>query len=144
MKLTKKEERKRKRKRKRKVSQHHERGPDDNDRSSCPPFAVNSTPSAHTFFSCSFCQRACPSLLSQLFRLQPHCHALTPRTCVAQGAHCLCLAPKKVIRYTSLEHCTCTGHVHSILIFDTIFLTPTFQPASTMCRSTTSSERPFG
>ena len=56
---------------------------------------VNSAPSAHTFSSCSFCQRACPSLLSQLFRLQPHSHALTPRTRVAQGAHCLCLAPKQ-------------------------------------------------
>ena len=33
--------------------------------------SVNSTPSAHTFFSCSFCQRACPSLLSLSFRLQP-------------------------------------------------------------------------
>ena len=32
---------------------------------------VISTPTAHTFFSCAFCQRACPSLLSQLsFRLQ--------------------------------------------------------------------------
>ena len=39
---------------------------------------VNSTPSAHTFFSCSFCQRACPTLLSQSLRLQPHCHALDP------------------------------------------------------------------
>ena len=39
---------------------------------------VNSTPSAHTSFSCS----------------QPHSHALTPRTRVAQGAHCLCLSPK--------------------------------------------------
>ena len=28
-------------------------------------------------------------------RLQPHSHALTPRTRVAQGAHCLCLAPKQ-------------------------------------------------
>ena len=31
--------------------------------------SVNSTPSAHTFLSCSFCQRACPGLLSELFRL---------------------------------------------------------------------------
>ena len=31
------------------------------------------------FFSCAFCQRACPSLLSQLSRYtQPHSHALTP------------------------------------------------------------------
>ena len=29
---------------------------------------VNSTPSAHTFPSCALCQRACPSLLSQLSR----------------------------------------------------------------------------
>ena len=55
---------------------------------------VNNTPSAYTFFSRSFCQRACPSLLSQLFRLQPHSHALTPRTRVAQGAHWLCRASK--------------------------------------------------
>ena len=27
----------------------------------------NSTPTAHTFFSCTVCQRACPSLLSQLY-----------------------------------------------------------------------------
>ena len=38
------------------------------------------TPAAYTFFSCLFCQRACPSLLSQVFGLQPHSHALTPRT----------------------------------------------------------------
>ena len=81
------------------------------------------------------------SLLPQLFRFQPHCHVLTPRTRVAQGAHCLCLAQKRhtssrnVIRYTSLEH--------SFLLFDTIFLTSTFQPPSTLCRSTTSSEWRF-
>ena len=35
-----------------------------------------------------FCQRACPSLLSQLsFKLQSSRHALTSRTCVAQGQH---------------------------------------------------------
>ena len=56
---------------------------------------VNSTPSAHTFFSCSFCQRACLRLLSQLFRLQQHSHALTPRTRVARGANWLCRASKK-------------------------------------------------
>ena len=64
-------------------------------------FAHNSRPSAHTFFSCAFCQRACPSQLSQLSRyVRPHSHALTPRTRVAQGsrtqgAHCLCLAPRQ-------------------------------------------------
>ena len=73
----------------------------------------------HTFLSCAFCQRACPSLLSQLFRLQPHSHARTPPTRVAQGAHCFCLAEnshtssRNVIRYTSLEHNTDTRHVHS-------------------------------
>ena len=41
---------------------------------------VNSTPTVHTFFPCAFCQRACPSLLSQLSgHIQPHSHALTPR-----------------------------------------------------------------
>ena len=39
---------------------------------------------------------------------------------------------RNVIRYTLLEHYTNTGHVHSSLIFDTIFLTSTFQPASTV------------
>ena len=32
------------------------------------------------------------------------------------------------------------GNVHSFLIFDTIFFTSTLQPASTLPRSTTSSE----
>ena len=49
---------------------------------------VKSTPIAHTFFSCALCQRACPSLLSQLFfRLQSPCHTLTSRTRVAQAQH---------------------------------------------------------
>ena len=49
---------------------------------------ATSTPTAHTFFSCAFCQRACPSLLSQLsFRLQSSRHALTSRTCAAQAQH---------------------------------------------------------
>ena len=71
--------------------------------------------------------------------------ATLSRTCVAQ-AHGLCLAQNRhtssrsVIRYTSPEHCTPTGHAHSFLIFDTIFLTSTYQPASTLRRSTTSSE----
>ena len=61
---------------------------------------VNSTPTAHTFFSCAFCQRACPSLLSQLARyIQPHSQALTPRTHTRgprnHGAFCQCLAPKQ-------------------------------------------------
>ena len=48
---------------------------------------VISTLTAHTFFSCALCQRACPSLLSQLFsRLQSSRHALTSRTRVAQGS----------------------------------------------------------
>ena len=47
---------------------------------------ANSTPSAHTFFSCTVCQRACPSLLSQLYsHLVTWRHTLTPRTRVAQG-----------------------------------------------------------
>ena len=67
--------------------------------------------------------------------VQPHGHAQTPRTRVAQ-AHGLCLAQNRhtssrsVIRYTSLEHYTYTGHAHSSLVFDTIFLTSTYQPAS--------------
>ena len=59
---------------------------------------LNSTPSAHTFISCAFCQRACPSLLSQLTRyMQPRSHALIPRTAWLKhhGAHSLCLAPKQ-------------------------------------------------
>ena len=60
--------------------------------------------------------------------------------------HIVCVLPqnchtssRNVTRYTSLEHYTYTGHVHSFLIFETIFLTSTFQPASTLRRSTTSS-----
>ena len=50
--------------------------------------SVTSTPTAHTFFSCAFCQRALPSLLSQLsFRLQSSRHAVTSRTCAAQAQH---------------------------------------------------------
>ena len=49
---------------------------------------VTSTPTAHTFFSCAFCQRACPSLFSPLsFRLESYRHTLTSRTCVAQAQH---------------------------------------------------------
>ena len=33
-----------------------------------------------TRFSGSFCQRTCPSLLSQLFRLQSHCHRVSRST----------------------------------------------------------------
>ena len=51
---------------------------------------------------------------------------------------------RNVIRRTSLEHCTYTGRVHSFLIFDTIFFTSTCQPASTLRRSTTTSEWRFG
>ena len=90
---------------------------------------VNSTPSAHTFFSCACWQRACPSLLSQLSRyVQPHSHALTPRTRVAQDSRWTLsvsctknshTSSRKVIRYTSLDY---TEHVHSFLIFDTVFL----------------------
>ena len=74
----------------------------------------------------------------------------THRVAQDRGAHCLCLtqtrhiSSRNGIRYTSLEHHTYTGRMHSFLIFDTIFLTSTFQPASTLHRSTTSSEWRFG
>ena len=111
------------------------------------------TPTAHTFFSCTFCELACPSLLSQLFRwLQPHCHALTPRTRVAQAQHeaHLCVSSKKVsssllaMSYTAplITPGTCTPSL-SLTIFLT-YLTYTSQRASTLCRSTTSSESCFG
>ena len=77
---------------------------------------VTRTPTAHTLFSCAFCQRACPSLLSQLsFRLQSSRHALTSRTCAAQAQHealRIVSCPKSshllrnVIRHTALEHYT--------------------------------------
>ena len=69
------------------------------------------------------------SLLSQLSKYtQPHCHALTPHTRVAHGKHCVCLAQN---RLASL-YVTPPGHRAS-----------TFQPASTLCRSTTSYEWRF-
>ena len=86
---------------------------------------VTSTPTAHTFFSCAFCQRPCPSLLSLLsFRLQSSRHALTSRTCVAQAQHealPLCVAQHRHIssRIRALEHYT--WHVHSFP--DTNYLT---------------------
>ena len=73
---------------------------------------VTSTPTAHTFFSCAFCQRACPSLLSQLsFRLQSSRHALTSRTCVAQAQHealRIVFGPKSshLIAQCHTSHCT--------------------------------------
>ena len=93
---------------------------------------VKSTLIAHTFFSCALCQRACPSLLSQLFfALQSSRHALTSRTRVAQAQHEVLrsvscpknrhISSRNVIRYTSLEHDTCTWHVHSFP--DTNYLT---------------------
>ena len=111
---------------------------------------VISTPTAHTFFPCALCQRACPSLLSRLiFILQSSCHALTSRTRVAQGPSTtwsfayLCLAQNRhissrnVIRYTSLEHYTYTWHVRSFT--DTTylaFLGSFSRWASTLRRST--------
>ena len=89
---------------------------------------------AHIFFSCAFCQRACPSLLSQLCRwIQPHSRALTPHT-----------SSRNVSRHTSLDH---TEHAHSLLIFDVIFLTclsSTSQRAWTPRRSTIQVEWRFG
>ena len=76
-----------------------------------------------------FFQRACPSLLSQLSRyVQPHSHALSPRTAwlktqgtlfvsCAENSHS---SSRNFIRCTSLD---CTEHGHSFLIFDTVFFT---------------------
>ena len=71
---------------------------------------VISTPTAHTFFSCAFCQRACPSLLSPLsFRLQSSRHALTSRTCVAQAQHealRIVSCPKIVTSHRAMSYVT--------------------------------------
>ena len=93
---------------------HHFFGPDETLRlleilsSGNRRRGVKSTPIAHTFFSCAFCQRACPSLLSQLFfKLQSSRDALTSRTRVAQAQN-RHISSRNVIRYTSLVHCTYT------------------------------------
>ena len=55
---------------------------------------INSTPTTHMFFSC-----ACPSLLSQLFRyIQPHSHALIPRTAWLKiTEHIVGVLPQKTV-----------------------------------------------
>ena len=71
--------------------------------------SVNSTLSVHTFFSCAFCQRACPSLLSQLSRwIQPQSHALTPRTRVARDSRSTLFVscPKTVTPRRAMSHVT--------------------------------------
>ena len=86
-------------------------------------WSVISTPTAHTFFSCALCQRACSSLLSQLFfRLQPSRHALIRVAQSTMWSFAYCVLPKNrhissrnVIRCTSLEHYTYTWHMHSFL-----------------------------
>ena len=74
--------------------------------------------------------RACPSLLSQLSRCtQPHSHALTPRTRVAQDSKSTLFVSCPKNSHTSSRNVTrCTSHdntehVHTFLIFDTVFLT---------------------
>ena len=66
---------------------------------------VNSTPTRHTFSSCAFCQRACPSFLSQLSRYtQPHRHALTPRTARLKiTEHIVGVLPQKQSHF--IAHC---------------------------------------
>ena len=68
---------------------------------------VNSTPTALTFFSNAHVVSVLvPRLLSQLSRLQPHCHALTPRIRVAQGAHLFVSCPKTVALHRAVSYVT--------------------------------------
>ena len=108
---------------------------------------VNSTSSAHTFFSCA-------QLVSAVVRVSCPVVVITgthPRTCVGQGRKApdcsatLCPAQNRhassrnAIRYTSLEHLHLTSHVHSFLDTDTtylIFLRSSFPRDTTLRRST--------
>ena len=99
-----------------------------------PTTCVTSTPTAHTFFSCSVCLsvlvpaccRSCPGGYSHIVTHWPHAHAKYIICVLHKNCH---TSSRNVIRYTSLDY---TGHVHSFLIFDTIFptyLTSTCQRA---------------
>ena len=102
--------------------------------------SVIRTPAAHTFFLSSR-------------KLQPHCHALTPRTRVVQAQHeaHLCVSPKKMfssplaMSYTAplTTPGTCTPSL-SLTQSSSPTSHPLSQRASTLCRSTTSSEWRFG
>ena len=61
---------------------------------------------AHFFFSYSFCQRACPSLLSQLFRLLPHSHSLTPRHTRGSRSTLFVFCPKTVTPHLAMSYVT--------------------------------------
>ena len=103
---------------------------------------VTSTPTAHTFFSCAFCQRPCPSLLSVVLqvtvissRIDFTHYAWLKRNmklcalCLAQNHH---ISSRNVTRHTALEHYT--WHVHSFpdtnyLTFLWILFSVSFNPA---------------
>ena len=71
---------------------------------------VNSTLSAHTLFSCPFCQRACPQPVVIVVQVHTATQSRTDPTHSRgsrnQGAHCLCLAPKTVTLHRAMSYVT--------------------------------------
>ena len=98
----------------------------------CDHMCKQYTVRAHFFFSCSFCQRACPSLLSQLSRSQPHSHALTPRHTRGSRSTLFVFCPKTVTPHRAMSYVT--PHLS---------ITPTPGTCTPSLSSTQSSSRPL-